>query len=433
MIHPRTETISVKDPRFGARGNGVVDDTAAIQRALDYLHVDLGIGGGELVFPPGEYLISNTLEITRQSIHVRGFGWTNAPTYANRAHIGQGTTLRWAPGSGAKPMVKVRDSRGVVFEGVKFQGASQSANPEDTPTAAINFHMVSGDNKGSNAKLHVDRCYIGPFDWTDEADDHAVAVGVLLDGVNANNDEWTISRSVIAGCTEAGVKVANSQSTWARIIDTLINDCPVGVYTAADLGADNLHFNRCGRDWEIIGGTSVWATRYMAENSGQLALLGVGAKFVVHGGDVNMNALTTYAIDCPDTRGARIILRDLDFDLTWDPAFPIRMASNVAATNRDGTLFMENCSGAGFAPETHLEVDPAGSGHVRYVWYIGRSADECFRNVLRSDNGDTLDVSRFDTGAASVESPGGVVVHSPDGSRWRITVANDGTLSAVAP
>lgn len=49
------ETLSIKD--FGAVGDGVTDDTVAIQTAM----VQLALNGGQLVFPYGTYLISNTI------------------------------------------------------------------------------------------------------------------------------------------------------------------------------------------------------------------------------------------------------------------------------------------------------------------------------------------------------------------------------------
>jgi hypothetical protein len=48
--------ISVKS--YGAKGDGVTDDTQAIQNAINYLN---SIGGGTLFFPKGLYLITSTL------------------------------------------------------------------------------------------------------------------------------------------------------------------------------------------------------------------------------------------------------------------------------------------------------------------------------------------------------------------------------------
>jgi hypothetical protein len=46
--------ISVKDPTYGAIGNGVADDRAAIQAAINAL---VAAGGGTLYFPPGTYRV----------------------------------------------------------------------------------------------------------------------------------------------------------------------------------------------------------------------------------------------------------------------------------------------------------------------------------------------------------------------------------------
>lgn len=54
------ETVSVKD--FGAVGDGVTDDTAAIQAALD----SVPAYGGQVFFPEGTYLISSTITLPVQ-------------------------------------------------------------------------------------------------------------------------------------------------------------------------------------------------------------------------------------------------------------------------------------------------------------------------------------------------------------------------------
>ncbi len=62
------DVVSVKD--FGAVGDGVTDDTAAIQAAID----GLATNGGTLLLPPGTYKISSTLTITESNILLLGFG-----------------------------------------------------------------------------------------------------------------------------------------------------------------------------------------------------------------------------------------------------------------------------------------------------------------------------------------------------------------------
>jgi hypothetical protein len=49
---------SVTDPNFGATGNGVTDDTEAIQAAVDWV---VAAGGGIIYFPPGVYIIDGPL------------------------------------------------------------------------------------------------------------------------------------------------------------------------------------------------------------------------------------------------------------------------------------------------------------------------------------------------------------------------------------
>lgn len=50
-------TFNVKDPRFGAKGDGATDDTGAVQAAIDAA----AVVGGVVFFPSGRYIISKTL------------------------------------------------------------------------------------------------------------------------------------------------------------------------------------------------------------------------------------------------------------------------------------------------------------------------------------------------------------------------------------
>lgn len=61
--------ISVKD--FGAVGNGVADDTVAIQAAINFATL---LGGAQVYFPPGTYLISAQLNVTIAGVDLVGAG-----------------------------------------------------------------------------------------------------------------------------------------------------------------------------------------------------------------------------------------------------------------------------------------------------------------------------------------------------------------------
>ena len=63
------ESISVKD--FGAVGDGVTDDTTAIQAAIDAVY---GLGGGRLLFPAGTYKVSAAPLTLRDRVQLIGAG-----------------------------------------------------------------------------------------------------------------------------------------------------------------------------------------------------------------------------------------------------------------------------------------------------------------------------------------------------------------------
>lgn len=84
---------------FGAVGDGVADDTAAIQAAID------SITKGEVYFPAGTYKVTATIDITKNGIHLLGSGsWAteirmtaNAPAIAiagSVSNVINGTSVR---------------------------------------------------------------------------------------------------------------------------------------------------------------------------------------------------------------------------------------------------------------------------------------------------------------------------------------------------
>lgn len=62
---------------FGATGNGTTDDTTAIQAwiaAIEMSGTASPTTGYEGYLPPGNYLVSKTLQFTKQNVTIRGAG-----------------------------------------------------------------------------------------------------------------------------------------------------------------------------------------------------------------------------------------------------------------------------------------------------------------------------------------------------------------------
>ncbi|MBU6189473.1 MAG: hypothetical protein KGR68_09155 [Betaproteobacteria bacterium] len=114
---------------YGAVGNGVVDDTAAIQRAID------GAGDVPLEFPPGDYLVSDTLYVddsratggnTRVARKWIGAGAFNAPLSVESGVRTQHTRLKLTKVSGTCIDVLGQgfSAEGIFFDGDAADGAT---------------------------------------------------------------------------------------------------------------------------------------------------------------------------------------------------------------------------------------------------------------------------------------------------------------------
>jgi hypothetical protein len=108
------QTVSVKD--FGAVGNGVADDTAEIQAAIDYMEANKCT----LLFPPGTYLVS---QVTIGYIAVAHPGGAEINAY--------GATLQ---GSGSSAPLKTNRNQGLAVNGlnvVKHASATYACDMQD--------------------------------------------------------------------------------------------------------------------------------------------------------------------------------------------------------------------------------------------------------------------------------------------------------------
>lgn len=202
---------NVKDPRYGAVGDGVTDDTAAIQAA----DTAAAVAGGTVFFPPGTYAAA-ALSISS------GVVWKGA---------GMGLSVLLATGSGSPVLLNINAATNVYVEGLTFDGNTGTVTSFNNVTQTFNasrvlFHrcewrncrgialLVSGGDKvgvtysrfkdcgtyNLTSSLDADRRQAVAFTGTDSPYvDHCEFDDVGLDAV-----------SMATGCTDVRV-------TWNRI------------------------------------------------------------------------------------------------------------------------------------------------------------------------------------------------------------------------
>lgn len=116
------EIVSVKD--FGAVGDGITDDTTAIQAAITYAQsLFYKSGGSTVFFPAGRYVTSNTLTVTR-TINFLGEGSTTSTIEPTSALAGP--CLQWGV-DGDTP----RPAYASVIEKIGFYGQNTTNSAAD--------------------------------------------------------------------------------------------------------------------------------------------------------------------------------------------------------------------------------------------------------------------------------------------------------------
>lgn len=247
---------SVKD--YGATGDGVTDDTAAIQQAITDT---IALGGGVVYFPQGIYLVSQLAIANATGVQLIG--------------AGPGTVLKWTfnAGAAAGSMVTVSGTtRGFVCRGIRFDGSGLS-----NPDAARGNHLLRFDSTGGSiVESHVVQCWFGGMIAASGDGVHVVgAAGALVSRI------W-IRDNVFDGCSRWSVGMRQGiQYAW--VIDNFATNCETEIAIVANANVNTDCVQIANNQLVHTSGTVRHALRLEGDATGLITRLACANNIVLNG------------------------------------------------------------------------------------------------------------------------------------------------------
>ena len=206
-VHPTSAGVGITVRDFGAVGDGVADDTAAINAALTYIrsHLVAGHATFRLVFPAGRYVVTGPLNFT---------GFTSIGSVVID---GCGSEI-WLKSATAK--IDCLSSRWLTFRDLSIYG-----DPTNTPAIGIQIGRISTLNADFITMVNV-KCYgnfsFAPlYNFASETftaysctfDNNATTAGawcIVQDGIN----HWNASSTFVPVTAAVDTPQSNNSSTF---------------------------------------------------------------------------------------------------------------------------------------------------------------------------------------------------------------------------
>jgi hypothetical protein len=282
------EAVDVRDSRFngGAKFDNVVDDTVALQSAINHAGNTATARAGRLIFPEGTAYITDTLLYERRALQVQGQGWgpTGAP---------DGTAFRWG-GPNTKPMMRIRQGMGMDMRDFRLLGNKTAAN---RPTAGIDLNVDADTQTQPNTFMTFDRIWFGPFTGYDEASlptaGDYLAKGIMTSGDEPAEDNLQNDMIRIGGCVffKCGhgyytwtTPPGNTQAVINKIQSCFFYYCGVGILSVAQIMTDNTYFA-----FSSVADLHVFQDRFScfnhtSEYAARMAIIENNGELIVHTG-----------------------------------------------------------------------------------------------------------------------------------------------------
>jgi len=192
-----TETSVISVRQFGAKGDGVTNDTASVTAALAIVNVS---GGGQLRFPRGTYLLSSALNITQSGVILSGDGCENTTLLFSAGGVTIiGTSSVNLDGSYVEGL-KIKRSGAATGTGLDVQWAHEGKFMDMRI-----FGFSVGMNLFNAWVNHFYRCRWDGNDTGINCLTNSNAVHIFGGSINNNNVSSTSVGIVIRGCWNVGL------------------------------------------------------------------------------------------------------------------------------------------------------------------------------------------------------------------------------------
>lgn len=306
--------INVKMPPYNAKGDGVTDDTSALQAWLNAVVASGGIG----YLPPGTYKTSATLLIQNKgNFIIMGAG-------KNVSIISPTTALA------GLPVLKLSNCRDSAIRDLRIMG-----NTSGAPSCGINSRIESPRTLAS-LMLEFSNLIIGSDSGSSLTD------GILFDadvagGYDQNNEQHTVQNCETRGIVNAGIKINNSNANHIKIIGGQIAS-----------GAYSVQVGSNGGNFDIVGTwlgatTSKFDIQGMVRHSIHISQVGSEDSSKLLTTNTTSNIKVTFE-QC-DIQGGMASVNDVDFQsvggiLTFKDCIIVMSAAGSVLSVSDPTAWL---------------------------------------------------------------------------------------------
>lgn len=478
-----SSALNVKSIGFGAKGDGVTDDTAAIQRALNVV----APSGGQVYLPAGKYVISGTLTLPPIASNLRGGALLGAGHNATQLYLKTGSNVDmilvngqfWKiadlnldanyPGQSAGNGIVVNFTKTILQnlyiantkgDGVQLVGASQTAHA----AFLSNLYIFSCQGNGINAStqaydLKADNIWIGSGGaagvlinstqqhwnnlhcWGNAAEGVKVTAGDQCrftncyvetngsHGLSINNAKGCIiSGSVVRGNVGHGVYLFNAPQT-------VVTGCQIVDNSNGVANQDGLRGDGTSTDCVVTG------NYFGINNDGGVVsnqkyginMVGTTDRWTIVGNNIRASQEIT---DAYVLRGTNLVFNTSELSPVQlnnpyaNAALQVTQTGNASASASTGGAVNINNTGSTGAGLVIYSTQAAPSGRLLNVNANSATFAQAAANVTNAGTGDALQVTQSGTGIGlNLTAAGGATANKHAVS---VGLTNTGSTSSSA-